>query len=534
MLDESFRFLNPTGIFVAVMPWGLSSAGLYPGHTAFYTDQWWRVNQQVASQFIVSEFRYRRSAFYDELPADVRKVFPFSIARNSLMNACDEFVIVAHPKKGYWPENLPLTESEYPARTEPIEEKSRLGTSDSGGKPKAGSRSRTPGRSSEEAKLATVSTSAPLPKRCEDRRPVALEAVKQRFARTLDRRYPPPSRLAVVFRQTGKGRQDDGYHCETGSALPGCRSGAKARDCERGFERLRYCDPDQRAKRGAGRVGQIVSRIDGAWVFLELTHGWLAGVRDENRVNVFDCAAWGPLAVAPAVRERLDAATSLFVDAVQGNDANSGRSPSAPLASLQAAIDLAARLDTFGYEVMIMLAVGTCDQTAVLRTLTGGGACQIVGDGASPGDVVLASSQWHTVSAAEISGYALRNLTIGSVYSGLQATGGSRLRLRKIRFAACGWAQIFCGGGSEVRVEGDYEIAGSAQHHLQAEDNSLVQVVDRAVTLTGAPAFSQAFALAARGSVLLLPGNAFNGASTGMRYTLRSNAMLETFGRGQD
>lgn len=113
MLDECFRVLRPTGMFVAVLPWAFSAAGMYPGHNAFYTDQWWRVNKQVADLFVLTEFRYRRSAFYQTLPKTVTALFPFPLARNVLMNACDEFVIVAHPRKGYWADTLPLKESDY-------------------------------------------------------------------------------------------------------------------------------------------------------------------------------------------------------------------------------------------------------------------------------------------------------------------------------------------------------------------------------------------------------------------------------------
>lgn len=113
MLDEIYRVLKPNGIFVAVLPWALSNAGLYPGHTAFYTDEWWRLNKQVNDLFILTEFRYRKSKTYSSLDKGLKALFPFDIARNVLVNACDEFVVVGHPKKGYWASDLPLIESDY-------------------------------------------------------------------------------------------------------------------------------------------------------------------------------------------------------------------------------------------------------------------------------------------------------------------------------------------------------------------------------------------------------------------------------------
>lgn len=116
ILRESFRVLKGNGIFVAVLPWGLSSPGLYPGHNSFYTDQWWRECKLVSDLFVITEFRYRMSTFYQGLPAAVTALFPFDIAKHTLMNACDEFVVVAHPLKGYWPRDLRATEPTYKAK----------------------------------------------------------------------------------------------------------------------------------------------------------------------------------------------------------------------------------------------------------------------------------------------------------------------------------------------------------------------------------------------------------------------------------
>jgi SAM-dependent methyltransferase len=113
MLDEIFRVLKPQGMFVAVLPYALSNAGLYPGHTAFYTDEWWRANKQVNDLFLLTEFRFRKSEIYKRLSLMHRMFFPFSLARNILVNACDEFVVIGHPKKGFWPSTLPLAESDY-------------------------------------------------------------------------------------------------------------------------------------------------------------------------------------------------------------------------------------------------------------------------------------------------------------------------------------------------------------------------------------------------------------------------------------
>lgn len=99
IISEAKRVLKPTGTFVNVLPYAFSAMGLYPGHGAFYTDQWFLDNKFFQDRFAITEFRFRVSKHYQALPFMVRSLFPFEVARQTLMNACDEMVLVAVPRE---------------------------------------------------------------------------------------------------------------------------------------------------------------------------------------------------------------------------------------------------------------------------------------------------------------------------------------------------------------------------------------------------------------------------------------------------
>jgi hypothetical protein len=89
--------LRPDGACQIVLPYANSAAGMYPGHTAFYTEHWFRENVLFKSLFCIERIGWRKTPLYDQLPWLMRR--KFAVARQVYFNVCDEFTIICLPRK---------------------------------------------------------------------------------------------------------------------------------------------------------------------------------------------------------------------------------------------------------------------------------------------------------------------------------------------------------------------------------------------------------------------------------------------------
>lgn len=72
--------------------------------------------------------------------------------------------------------------------------------------------------------------------------------------------------------------------------------------------------------------------------------------------------------------------------------------------------------------------------------------------------------------------------------------------------------------------------SGNAFAHVIASRPSNVSIRSKTITLTGSPAFSSAFALAANGGVIVLDGNTYTGTATGLKYRAQDGGQVYTPG----
>jgi len=98
ILDEVYRLLKPSGIFLFTVPYANSAEGMYPGHSIFFTEKWFHNNLQCQALFEIEEERYRPSDIYDRLPESIRAI-PFDIARQIFFNVCCEMTMRARTKR---------------------------------------------------------------------------------------------------------------------------------------------------------------------------------------------------------------------------------------------------------------------------------------------------------------------------------------------------------------------------------------------------------------------------------------------------
>lgn len=232
------------------------------------------------------------------------------------------------------------------------------------------------------------------------------------------------------------------------------------------------------------------------------------------------------------MREQLLANRTYHVSPT-GSNSNSGLSAGAPFATLQKAVDEAAKLDCSIYDVTIRLAGGNYAGATISRPLFGGGLLSIIGNTASPSTVIVNSPL--AVSSARISVRGLKMQMLADWQNAFRVGVGGDLSIGLIDFGWCGAnaSHIHAQSGGLVTVEDDYIISAGAQRHINLIGLAQFTATNRTTTLSGVPAFTH-FASVITNSCLSLWGHSFIGAATGGRYTVTTNGTVNTYGKPVD
>lgn len=236
-------------------------------------------------------------------------------------------------------------------------------------------------------------------------------------------------------------------------------------------------------------------------------------------------------------RETLSADRTYYVRA-DGSDSNSGLADSAGGAflTLQKAVDVTAALDLSIHNVTIQVGAGTFGRVE-LRQLTGSGRATLLGDTTTPANVHITTSD---TGAAAILADGVRRWTIdgvkvsttGSALQGVRATNGAFITLARNEYGACVNAHMWADNGSGISVSQNYAVSGGGVAHTLAITKGGITTQGRTISVAGTPAFSAAFAYAARLGVLQLNSNSYSGSATGKRYNVEENSVIYTGGAG--
>ena len=242
-----------------------------------------------------------------------------------------------------------------------------------------------------------------------------------------------------------------------------------------------------------------------------------------------------------AHREPLVADRTYYVR-TDGDDANTGLANTAGGAflTIQRAVDVCGdTLDFRGYVVTVNVGAGTYAEKVQIPFMTGIDTSatavpqfQIIGDATTPSNVVVDGSSFVacfvTVSGrAYISGFKV----INSTNTGILASAQAYIQLGVMEYGACSQNHIFVINQSFVKCTDDYAITGNAATHLVVQGNSVLQMTNSTVTLTGPPAFTT-FAYATTGGVLNIDGNTYSGSATGNYYLATVNGVIFVNGAG--
>lgn len=223
-----------------------------------------------------------------------------------------------------------------------------------------------------------------------------------------------------------------------------------------------------------------------------------------------------------------------------GNDNNDGRSNTAGGAfrNIQTAVNVASLINMNGYNITIQVGNGTYNEDV---KISGPFLCpslnsyiSLIGD-ATPSNVVINGLLYAYYAYLYVYGFKL--IDGGSQGYCLRADSNSYVDVDNCEFGAASVAQIRVEQAGVARMYYNYKISGSAPAHIQTYGTGAFINYRfngaMTVTLTGTPAFSTAYAVAAGGyleqdSSLI----SFSGSATGSRYAATNNGTIYTAGAG--
>lgn len=235
-------------------------------------------------------------------------------------------------------------------------------------------------------------------------------------------------------------------------------------------------------------------------------------------------------------REKLTSARTYYVR-TDGSDSNTGlvNSSGGAFLTVQKAIDVTATLDLSIYQVTVKLGDGTYGNNIVPKNYVGEGPLVIEGNVTTPNNVVLSGTSGNLVQVSALkSKYTFRKLkvqTSGAGSSCFYVEKSSTLDLDGVNFGACVSVHVLSADGSVVFLNSSYEVSGGGFVHWYASfGSSLIVVGGLTVAITGAPAFSGAWAYAPSAGNIRAISITYSGAATGSRYYAGLNSVIQTAG----
>ncbi|MCK1595484.1 hypothetical protein [Bradyrhizobium sp. 164] len=240
--------------------------------------------------------------------------------------------------------------------------------------------------------------------------------------------------------------------------------------------------------------------------------------------------SWAP------VREVLTAARTYYVR-TDGSDSNNGLTNTAGGAflTIQKAIDATSALDMGTYQVTIQVANGTYAGASTLRSYLGTLQPIIVGNEATPTNVVVNPTSATCFQSDGTDPWKIRGMQLKTTTSGgcLDAINGGAIYFRNVDFGAAPTFHCRAYLNGNIASEGNFSISGGSDFCMLAIASGVVSLNSTTtITVTGTPAWGTACAYASMTGVIYSSGPVWSGAATGTRYTAALNAVINTGGGG--
>lgn len=231
-------------------------------------------------------------------------------------------------------------------------------------------------------------------------------------------------------------------------------------------------------------------------------------------------------------RQKLTSPVTYYVRS-DGNDENNGLvdNASGSFKTIQRAMQVVATLDLGIYDVTVNVRTGSYSGTVLIPLMMGSGFLYIIGDTTTPSNCVVTSSSNACFQAADNARCIVRGFKV-SGFGGIRGIRGGGIFFSYIDFSSCSSYHMEASNGGWLQSEGNYSITGNSPRHITCSILSRVALFGGTVTLNGTPAFVDAFAKTASGSVLQVYAVTFAGTASGTKYKAISNSIIDAVGAG--
>jgi hypothetical protein len=244
-------------------------------------------------------------------------------------------------------------------------------------------------------------------------------------------------------------------------------------------------------------------------------------------------------------KKLLIAALNIYVDTINGNDSVGDGTINNPWKTIQHAYNwVRTDVEQAGYTIVCNLKPGTYSTITVSGTPLNG-TFFIYGDKLNPRSYTIkntngvALSAWYG-SGLVVQGVALEatgtNTSYGTSGIGMLGSSGGWIVYQDIAFGPCNGYQMCAQVAGICYSNGpiNYSIYGGGLNHFVSSYAGDITAVQSTVTVTGNPAFTQAFALSTMLGGIQAWTSTFTGAAQGVRAYVDANSVINIGGANPD
>lgn len=234
---------------------------------------------------------------------------------------------------------------------------------------------------------------------------------------------------------------------------------------------------------------------------------------------------------------------SYFVNDSTGSDSNDGLSSGNPFKTIQKGITVTQSHNMNGFNATINVATGTY-APFICGALNGSGNVTIVGNLTTPTNVLIHATTGEAINVSA-PGYILQGMAVQADANGSAPHQGAGIRaqavvvIQNMSFGVCSAAHRYVDPGGLILANGTsngfpsafLNITGNAPYHIFS--SGVVQESQTILNINGTLAFTAFISMQNLG-VWFGPYSAINitGSVTGSRYSVSTNAIINTLGGG--